>query len=607
MFGEYLDAHDMKKLLTKPYAPCPPRADRAAWDGLSQAVRAELLAWGGEARAGYPPLMATQFLAFSRTGDRQVFEKPYFARRNLLLGAALAECASDSGAYLDAVIDGLWCVLEESTWVISAHNGSDHAGPRPMKDKPLPDVTNPYVDLFAAQTAALLADVLYLLEDKLDAVTPLIARRVRVEIERRVLTPFMTHDDFWWMGVIRKDVNNWTPWILSNVMETALILERDAARRAEIVERALRMLDCFLAILPEDGGCDEGVGYFNMAGLSLFDCLEQARMASDGALDFYGEPLIRAVCAYPARMHVAGDLFLNFADCDAKPILDGDRIYLYGVRTDNARAAALGASLHARRMLAPENLRPRDVPQMSRILFALFAGALELPEAEHPPFEAMEHLQVYIWRTKRLTVSLKGGHNAEGHNHNDVGSFVVYVDGEPCVVDMGNCVYTAKTFGPERYTLDNTRSMNHNLPRIGGYEQTAGRTRAARAVHADARGARMQLENAYPEEAGILSFAREITVEEKTLTLCDSIKLSRAREVEWVFMLRLRPELAPGIARLGPMTLAFDPALACEATEYPVTDARMARNFPGSLWRLTLTEKDATAHRQRMRLTRSDA
>lgn len=47
------------------------------------------------------------------------------------MGAALAECAADDGRYLDAVIDGIWCICEESAWVLSAHNGSDHPGAPP--------------------------------------------------------------------------------------------------------------------------------------------------------------------------------------------------------------------------------------------------------------------------------------------------------------------------------------------------------------------------------------------------------------------------------------------------------------------------------------------
>lgn len=94
----------------------PKGPDRARWTGIAREKREQLLAWGNEALAGYPMLTTTRFLAFSRTGNRQVYEQPYFARRSLLMGAALAECAADDGRYLDAVIDGIWCICEESAW-----------------------------------------------------------------------------------------------------------------------------------------------------------------------------------------------------------------------------------------------------------------------------------------------------------------------------------------------------------------------------------------------------------------------------------------------------------------------------------------------------------
>ena len=162
MFAEYLQTHDLGALLCAPgaYHPYPRCADRAAWEGLAEEKRRAITAWGDEALGGYPMLTATQFLAFTRSGSRQVYEVPSFRRRELLMGAAIAECLCNDGTYLDAVIDGLWCICEESTWVLSAHNGSDHPGVPPASERPLPDVTNPYVDLFAAQTAAALADVL---------------------------------------------------------------------------------------------------------------------------------------------------------------------------------------------------------------------------------------------------------------------------------------------------------------------------------------------------------------------------------------------------------------------------------------------------------------
>ena len=58
---------------------------------------------------------------------------------------------------LDCVVDGLWCICEETFWGISAHNGSSHAGQTPAEQRPLPEKKNPYIDLFAAQTACTLA------------------------------------------------------------------------------------------------------------------------------------------------------------------------------------------------------------------------------------------------------------------------------------------------------------------------------------------------------------------------------------------------------------------------------------------------------------------
>lgn len=602
MFGEFLDTHDLGALLMPPgtFEPFPRRQDRAAWEALGDDVRGQLIAWGEEALAGYPMLTATQFLAYCRNGSRNAYEDPYFERRRKLMGAVLAECAQDDGRFLDAVIDGLWCICEETTWVISAHNGSDHRGQRPRSERVLPDVTNPYVDLFAAQTAATLAYALYFLSDKLDAVSPLIVRRVRMEMERRIFTPFMTHDDFWWMGMIRQNVNNWTPWIISNVMDSALLLERDTLRRNEIIARGMRMLDSYLAVMPADGGCDEGAAYFNVAGASLLDCLELLYGASAGKIDFYREEHIRNIGAYPERAHIGGEYFLNFADCDAKPRLDGERLYVYGARTGNERLKALGAAIHHRN----RSVKPCDTPQMNRVLYALFA---DIPEADMPPvrpFMSLPDLQVFAWSRDGLYAAIKGGHNDESHNHNDLGSFIVYADGEPQIVDMGNKVYTALTFGPQRYTLDNTRSMNHNVPLIGGVEQAAGRAYCARDVAADERGARMQLRMAYPAEAGLCDFTREMNALDGGFELRDSISLKDPREVTWVFMLREKPELTAGRAALSKVCLRFDPALEARVSEYPVTDARMARNFPGSLYRLTLSAPRASGHKQTFVVTR---
>lgn len=76
---------------------------------------------------------------------------------------------------------------------------------------------------------------------------------------------------------------------------------------------------------------------------------------------------------------------------------------------------------------------------------------------------------------KDLYVAAKGGHNAESHNHNDVGNFIVYADGSPLLIDIGVETYTAKTFSSNRYDIWTMQSQYHNLPTINGVQQKDGR------------------------------------------------------------------------------------------------------------------------------------
>lgn len=589
MFERYADAASLARLIAgkNSRSRFPRSGEREPWEALPEDVKGQLLDWGREAQGGYPMLVATQFMAFVREGNRQAWEKPYFQRRERLMGAALAACVrEDDASFLDAVIDGLWCICEETSWVVSAHNGSSHEGMPPACERPLPDVQNPYIDLFAAQTAATLCYILDLLGDRLNQVSPLIARRVKLEIERRIFLPFFTRDDFWWMGIVRSDINNWTPWILSNIIDSLLMVMDDDLRAAQGLIRAMGMLERYIAIMPPDGGCDEGCAYWNMAGAALFDCLDSLYFATDGAVDLFDEPKIQAIGRFPLQAHIDGPWYWNFADCDAKPNLDGSSLCRYGERIRDAELKALGQAIIKERT----SVRPLDTPQMNRVLWGLF-GSWEAADQAPPPARiALPDLQVYAWRKGGWYAAIKGGHNGENHNHNDAGSFLLYLDGQPQVIDAGNLVYTAKTFGPERYTLWNTRSSYHNLPLIGRAEQREGREYAARVLKADDRGAVLELAGAYPAEAGLLSFIRSFRLREGGLMLHDRAELKEQTDITWVFMFAHEPRYdeRTATAEAGGMSMTVPRGAVWHCEEIPITDPRMARNYD-TLWRVSLT------------------
>ena len=343
MFTEFLENHPMAELLKGGTRTLyPPASERKAWDGVPKEYRAEIARMAEKyAKIPYPLRTAAGFLAFTRTGDRQADEKPYFTRRRKLCAAVLNACL-DPDAMTDDITDGIWTICEESTWVISAHNVNPVPGAPKAADYPLPDIRKPYVDLFCAQTGMILSLTASLLGKRLDRVSPLIRKRIREEIRRRILDPFMRTDDFWWMGFRRKDLNNWTPWILSNVMVCAVQAPMAPEKLAALLTRVCSMLDRYLDVMPADGGCDEGAGYWNMAGGALLDCLEILEKVTGGRMAFWQEDRIRNILCFPLRVEIGNGWFANFADCDARPFISGERMETAGQKTGEAALPRAG-------------------------------------------------------------------------------------------------------------------------------------------------------------------------------------------------------------------------------------------------------------------------
>jgi hypothetical protein len=134
--------------------------------------------------------------------------------------------------------------------------------------------------------------------------------------------------------------------------------------------------------------------------------------------------------------------------------------------------------------------------------------------------------------------------------------------------------------------------MNHNVPMIADFEQQPGCAFAARDVQMDENGISLDMASAYPKEAGVLSLVRTAGYHGSSFMLTDAVILQSAAPVTWVFMLRHHPEIAQGRLQTKKMVMRYDESLIASCWEIPITDKRMARNFPGSLWRVTLTSPD---------------
>ncbi|MDP9792733.1 hypothetical protein J2S43_001245 [Catenuloplanes nepalensis] len=502
-----------------------PRAvvDHAAFAGVPAATRDSITAIADETLgAPWPQPTLTGWRAHLRDGSRLAWEDPYFARRHRLHATALAlALTGDHGRYADEVLDGVWLLAEETTWCLPAHD-EQALGP----DRVVPDPAHPYLDLFAAETAATLAWILRL-HPAVFATVPGVAARVTDEIRRRVLDPFRTNGrDYHWFGAPM----NWNPWIVDNVIAAALLTGDDPA---PILEAAVASLDAYLAGVPADGGCPEGISYWWHSGARLFEALELLGVPAE----IWSDGLVRRIARFPLTAHLGGEWSASFGDGGARvPRTDGRArkdhlspalLHRFGRAVGDAEITAF-----ARASRGDDPLTTLPSP-MGRAIAALTdpawrdAPPQDFPE---PPVQWLPETQVAALRGGTLHLIAKAGHNDEPHNHNDVGSFVLAVRGEPVVVDAGTGVYDRDSFGPDRYRAWFTRSAFHSVPEIDGHEQVPGPGFRARDVRLSGKIFTLDLAGAYPPEAGIETLRRTFTVDDDLVTLTDAWRLDHRPE-----------------------------------------------------------------------------
>jgi hypothetical protein len=582
------------------FHPFPTESERSAWEGLPPDARAALVEMGErELRTAWEVLPATLFLEYRRTGNRSHYEAARDRRRNKLRELVIAECVEGKGRFVDEIANGVWLTCEETFWGVPAHLNMQQAGPG------LPDVSEQIVDLFAAETSSLLAWTDYLMGDRLAHVSPLLPERIRAEINRRILTPCLARDDFWWMGLTGLPVNNWNPWICSNWLTSALAVETDEERRRAAVAKILRCLDAFLNGYDEDGGCDEGPGYWGRAAASLFDCLELLYAATGGQWNGFRMPLIHEMALYICRVHIYNEWYTNFGDAPARLFPDGDLIYRFGKRVGDERIKGHGAFC-----AFEKNEEPVFWDSIGRQLPALFnlaelrgtARAQALFRDTWLPGIQVMTARLREGSAQGLYLAAQGGHNDKSHNHNDIGNFLVFADGVPAIIDVGVETYTAKTFSPQRYDIWTMQSAYHNCPTIDGVMQSAGREFAATEVNyqADNQRAelRLNLARAYPPGAHLAAWKRTLRLDRvaNTIEIVDDYQLAQAAKV---ITLTLMTPRAAQVQSAGEITLpmpsgrpvhvAYDGrVLHARVEEIPIEDSLLRHSWGERLYRILL-------------------
>ena len=516
--------------------------------------------------ADIPFLALSLYREFYITGNRNHFSNPYAKRREMLLVLSLAEYVEQKGRFASKLADVIWAMLEETSWITHAHASHNPANPHSTVPPVYNETELHGIDLYAGATAALMTMVLMLNRDTLDAMSRVITERIEYEIEKRVIRPFISHVPRW-SGEYGSRCNNWCAWIGENMLFVAAFAEKRERVREEMVCRAMKYLDNFTASLPEDGGSDEGPGYWGAAAAAYFGSLELIYDMTGGKIDVFSHPHVRNMGEYIAKVNINDNKFVNFADCSPEMYPDGYLIMRYGERCGSESLLAFGKMMATKCAQRPMYRRPNSA--LRDLIMSMPTDAVTT-KAEKAVW--MPALKVMVAResedtSRGMFLAIKGGHNQESHNHNDVGSYVIYHDGKPVIIDVGSCTYTRDTFGKNRYTIWCMQSHYHNLPAFDGIGELQGKNHCStREIYDEAKSRlTLGLEEAYDKAAGVVSYTRIGTLDGGTVTVEENITLDAEREIDF----RLMTHRAPKEIEAGKLLLAEDILLEYDtALEY---------------------------------------
>ncbi|MBN2311372.1 MAG: heparinase II/III family protein [Candidatus Hydrogenedentes bacterium] len=563
-------ADELQAVLSEPGPFLPELAlrDAAAW--AETPVGRQMLEWGRTAGPEIPETTYTKYREFLRSGQRPPYEAPYFLKRTYLTQETCAAWLGQDDGRIDRINDLIWSICEETNWVLPAHEHQAHDGP--------------YIDLFAAETAVDLAHVLMILGDRLPGE---VQNRVRAEIQERILTPYLERGDtFWWDC----GSNNWTGVCAGSVGQTFLLLEPDVARQAEALSRVLAQLGRFIdRAFTEDGACLEGIGYWNYGLIHFVSFAEMLRSRTNGRIDLLGLEKVRRIAHYPSMVALDRHVFASFADSHESSSIYPFLAARLAERTgEGMLLAQVGTPTGSRFTTALRNILWWDgsVPALPA------AEDLVLPEAGLVRFVAEAS-------GRRLALMAKGGHNAEPHNHNDVGSFILRIGGVTYLCDPGGGLYSKAYFGRDRYENVFANSYGHSVPRIGGRLQEAGAERRGVVEALPGKSARISFADAYPGP-GLSALERTLRLEpDGTVSFVDEFRFEGdGLEVEEAFITWLDVAVDGGTARIasdeGVLELRIQDATW---TAERLEEACKANAKRGVLTRISATYPPSTARR----------
>lgn len=585
-------------VMNQEWVPYPSYSNRDGWDAICGEYKEQIIR-SGEKYLGFNWIVikASDYLEYEKSGNRRIMESPNGKNLTAFSSMLIAELAEGKGRFISDLINGVQFFCEMTSWGLSAHLASFQ-----KTHRSLPDFRENILELSQGGQSQMLSWTYYFLKEEFDKIDPVISLRLRQELQKRELDPYLERNDYWWMGLSRKGmfVNNWNPWCNANALMCFMLLENNPYVLAKAVHKTMISVDSFLNYVKSDGACEEGPSYWGHASGKLFDYLSELNLITRGKIPLYDNPLVKAMGEYIAYSYIGDGWVVNFADASARSDFRLSLIYRYGKAVGSRVMTSFAADLNK---IYPEKLSSSwlDFYRSMETLRVLPELRQDAGGYKQPAFAWYPETEFCYMRDGDVFFAAKGGYNDESHNHNDVGSFMLYFDNTPIMIDVGVGTYTRQTFSSERYSIWTMQSNYHNLPMVNGIPQEYGSEYKAAGSKAYKRKLAFStdISQAYPKDACANKWIRSYELKNGKLNIKDAFSLEKTKNPNLInFMTWGNIDASkPGLVKIKVngqnAALTYDAGtFEAYVEKVNLTDSRLSNVWGQEVYRITLKARD---------------
>lgn len=448
----------LKKVVPeKSFQLAPPISNREYWEGISGIKSAQTYFQSAVSeldKAPEIPISDEIYYRANREGNRGIYKPRYYRTMERLENFIVAECMENKGRFIPQIEVYCDSIMAMKSWLHPNHD----------RDNDVIEGRRVSIDLGARKFGVVLALADVLLEDKLSAQTQ---KEIAEHLQWRIMDTYLSScklaDDKsnHWI----RSTSNWNSVCTSGTILTTILASENYDERLAAIGSALNSMVFYLSGFGQDGYCSEGTGYWRY-GFGHYLYLAQVLYDyTDGKInlfEFNNPEKLRNVANFPKNFQIHEGMYAPFSDGVTRVNESEDNFaYLMAAKYYETQKPSSFVSADA----------VENIMVWSGLEEYLAESKVETILPEHTYFD---DFGIVISRGQQqvpFSIAIKAGHNAENHNHMDVGSYVLVLGDEYIAGDIGAPSYTAGAFSDDNPARS---SWGHPVPRIENTLQSKG-------------------------------------------------------------------------------------------------------------------------------------